>query len=233
MICPVCRKESANVMAINFIERIEWARCSCGCIYQCDPKESDPSKEYVESYKQKKFYDTSSEYPVVTYFPLIEEMTYGRRFLEVDSIDPKVARAAERRGWISYVITKEKQEPPIRFIEDKFTDLNLPKEAKFDCIYSYHNLDKTLNFKEVISKFHQSLNPTGVLFLACPDSEFVDELGVTQFNHWYSDNKIIFSRKEIVKALEFEGFSVVLARANNSSRFIKNNDFHIIAQRGL
>jgi predicted SAM-dependent methyltransferase len=194
-------------MGITFHERLEWVRCSCGCVYQFEPVNVDPSEEYLESLTQKKFLESSTIYPVTTYFPLIEEMTFGRRLLSENEVFNK---EAERRGWV---------------INDK--------SKKRDCIISYHQLDKTGYFREELERLHDLLEPSGVLFLAVPDAEYIDSLGVVNFGHWFRDNKIIFSRREMCRLLEQAGFEVILARANNSSRFVKNNDMHIIAQRGL
>ena len=57
-------------------------------------KERELSEVYLGQYKQKKFYDDSAAYPVNVYFPIIEEMTFGRRLLEVDSLDLGISKSA-------------------------------------------------------------------------------------------------------------------------------------------
>jgi len=229
MICPVCRNETINGMKITGFETLNWARCSCGVIFQEMIEEKTISNDYLEQYKQKKFYESSAQYPVDVYFPLIEEITFGRRLLEVDSLDLEVCNAAAKRGWITFA-TSEKELTGTSVWTDKFLNIKDAPETKFDCIYVYHWIEKLIN-GESLRKLHDWLNPGGVLFLATPDSHYVDEIGVVNFGHWFKENNIIFSRAAMKKELEKAMFEVVLLRGNPSNRFLKCNDMHIIARR--
>lgn len=210
---------------------LTFVRCSCGVVFQEEIKERELSELYLGQYKQKKFYDDSAAYPVTAYFPLIEEMTYGRRLLEIDSLDLGISKAAADRGWVTFATSSEKHEKT-HILEDKFINLKEVPELKFDCIVAYHYIEKRVD-GEVLKKFREWLNPGGVLFIATPDTHYLDEVGFVNFGHWFPDNNVMFSKPMLKRELEKAMFDVIMMRSNPSTRFIKNNDIHCIAQRGM
>lgn len=231
MICPHCCNETIHGMSIKALDTINWIRCSCGVIFQEKIECKDISDGYLEQYKQKKFYEDSASYPVSVYFPIIEEMTFGRRMLEVDSIDLEVSKAAAERGWITYA-TSQADAEKTHVMKKKFLDIKETPDVKFDLIFAYHYIEK-LDSGDVLKKFRDWLNPGGVLFIATPDTHFVDEIGVVNFGHWFKENNILFSKSALKRELEKAMFEVVLVRGNPSSRFLKSNDMHVIARRGM
>ena len=236
MNCPFCGRNNQNLMRIDFVDKIDWLRCPCGSVYQVEPKECEVyGKEYLEVYKKNRFYDRVAQYPTKVYFPIIEEATYGRKMLEIDSIDLEVTKEAQRRGWVCYS-TGDQETKDCISAKDKelkfFNDAEFPEEAGFDLIYSYHNIEKSDNQAKFIAKCFKLLNGGGCLFLATPDMDFIDYDGVLEFGHFYKENKLMMNMRRVIKELERFGFDVIVRKQNTSPRFLKNNDMHIIAQKG-
>ncbi len=239
MNCPFCGRLNNNLMRITFIDKIDWLRCPCGCVYQVNYKEcKDCSQEYLEVHRKHKFYEKASKYPTQVYFPIIEEATYGRKMLEVDGIDLIVTKEAQRRGWVCYSTGDKEVENCISAKNEdgelvSFKDTEFPGEAKFDLIYSYHSIEKYDNQAKYLSRCLKLLNGGGLLFIATPDMDFIDYDGVVNFGHFFKENKLMMNTRRIVKELEKFGFDVIFQKQNTSPRFLKNNDMHIIAQKGL
>lgn len=230
-ICPVCGRQSKWLIEMSYIDKLEWLKCSCGCVWQLgDNLTGVIGEKYIELEKVHKFYEESQKYIADVYIPIIEESTFGRKMIEFSDLDLLFSEECARRGWVCYSF--DKKSDTVKKIEEPFLETKFDADIKADFIYFYHTLEKKINFKEYLSKSFDALNSKGLIFIATPDTSFIETDGPMSFNHWHKENIILFNRNMLCKELEKVGFNVVLCRKNESSRFPKNNDMHIIAQKG-
>ena len=102
--CPICGK------ATNYIYRIEadkektdWYRCQCGIIFQDKfPGYSAFNSEYLKRYDTEM--TANAEHTARIYAPVVEDMTYGRMFLDVGYGTNYVMDFFKKRGWLTWGI---------------------------------------------------------------------------------------------------------------------------------
>ncbi len=82
--CPACNEPVKLSFTIADEEKTEWIFCSCGSVFH--QKKIDKAHfddKFIKFYKEYRSVQERYEYLERVYLPLIEEMTYGRRFLDV------------------------------------------------------------------------------------------------------------------------------------------------------
>ena len=110
-LCPVCGSVTrmVHLMKNEQDEKSMWYHCLCGIIFQdrypLDGTEQKAiyKKDYVDGYLGlgQKHID-ASQYPVRLYGPIIEELTYGRKMLEVGFCTTFLMQAFKERGWLAW-----------------------------------------------------------------------------------------------------------------------------------
>jgi SAM-dependent methyltransferase len=233
--CPIC---SSYVSQVYYMQdattKIEskWYSCSCGVVFQ----NQHPTAVYDAKYRKKyEIYDKKTEsafqYPVRIYSPLIEELIYGRKVLIVGTPTFHQTEAFSTRGWIDYSIDKNSSYIPSdrRFVGD-FETYEFPE--KYNLIWIYHTLECFIDPIKALQKCKDLLVEDGILFMASPDTDFINTRSSSNFIHWKPEyNHIMWNRRSMAKHLDSLGFNVILNRQNYEHRFPAWDDFHILAQR--
>lgn len=244
--CPICGVDTNYTYYIeeSGLKPVRWYRCQCGVIFQLDnPAGKDLfGKQLTEKMR------SNYSHQCKTYAPLIEELTYGRKMLEVGHGDATFnMEAFAKRGWLTWAIDKDDRctklhnlftgdfnafdfNPPIEGLEDFVTDKI--EDMKFDLIWASYVLEENSNPIEFLKKAKDSLSETGVLYLSTPDIDFLNKTGVMNFPHWDSKrNKILWSERALKRELERLGFKIIMCRRNFAKRFGSFYDIHLIAQK--
>ena len=241
-LCPVCF-QLMNVRRSLKTSRdsekaTQWYECYCpgsehGHIIlnqNQEPDSSDHIKEYAGGgWKQRH----RAEYGVYVYFPLIEELTFGRKILEVGFALPYVLRKARDRGWIATGMdlhVARKSERGIEIIEDDFETHDF-KERKYDLIWVSHVLEHFKDWKLAIEKVFKLLRPEGIVFISSPDVSLISKTGVITWGHWDTRHKTLFSANTFNQEIQKIGFKSILLRTNEGPRHVSQNDFHGIWQK--
>lgn len=249
-VCPVCSSQT------NYVYNIDdrgtekrFFRCSCGAVFKEQYEESH-FNEYDEKYLIAHADANHNQFThsARCYANVIEELTYGRQFLEVGGLSGQVMRFFQGRGWIGSMIdcnpaVEAKGNIHRGDIETYDFSINVPEEFKeavgseklerrFDLIWMSHVIEHVKNPVVTIKKLHDMLNPSGVLYLAAPEPEFIMKTGVAGWPHWKpKEHHVMMPMNVMVKELERLGMEVILKKKNFSSRFIQWYDFHVIAQK--
>lgn len=229
MICPVCNSKVITKYDVTALDKkeIEWGHCICGAIFHT--KGIDKSffdEKYLKAWQEIKGLPERFDYLMRVYLPLIEDLTYGRKFLDVGFTLNYHIKNLARRGWVATGIDLIENDYVIGDFEDyKFPD-------KFDFINFGHCLETFLKPIEAIKKAYDLLDDNGVLMIATPNPEIIFTVGIGNFGHWdYKEKHIFISKQELENIARRVGFDIVLSRRNFSQRFIMYNDLHLILQK--
>lgn len=254
--CPICQKETNYAYRINHAdtkESSDWRHCPCGVIFQTEqPKHDKYNEKYIADYMGAKEARIRGYHAAYTYAPIIEELTYGRMLLDVGFNTTYIMDFFNERGWLTWGIDVNKDTNAIGniykgdFINYDFqphvkedADEEVKKRIKdgrikrtFDLIWMSHVLEHFKDPIAALKKAKDLLSPTGAIYIATPDIDFITKTGTPYFPHWKKDEHyIMWSERALVRELERLGFNIVMKRRNYSSRFISYYDVHIIAQQ--
>lgn len=235
--CPICK---AYVCHLYYMKDAtsgilsKWFSCSCGVVFQAKKPTFVYDKEYRKKYDDadKKIKD-DFKYPVKVYAPIIEELIYGRKVLIVGSPTNHQKDEFERRGWIPTIIDKNTAfESSERYISSDFEEYKFKESEKFNLIWIYHTLECLNDPVASLELCVKLLVEDGILFIASPDTDFINTRSSSNFIHWKPEhNHIMWNRRSISRHLENLGFNVILNRQNYEHRFPAWDDYHLIAQK--
>lgn len=202
--------------------------CPCGTLFHKKGIKKDLySKDYAVKYLQGKKIEERFDYFVHCYAPVIEEMTMGRKFLDVGFTLDRNIEEMKRRGWVSTGI--ELFENP--YIQGDFEKHDFKKE-RYDFIKMGHVLECLDDPIRALAKAVFLLEPRGVMFVSCVDAEALWHVGMQNFGHWGSQERWWYpSERQFVKIAESLQLKVVMRRKNFGRRFSEWNDFHLILQK--
>lgn len=244
--CPICGIETTYSYNIEESDNkaVLWYRCQCGVIFQTEKPKGKPlfSDKITEDMR------ANFEHQCKIYSPIIEELTYGRKILEVGTGNVTYnLEAFARRGWLTWGIEKDARAIPQPNIYrgdfitydfspqieglDKHVSDNIP-DMKFNLIWASQVLEENSDPIEFFKKAYNILEGEGVLYLSTPDIDFINKTGLSNFIHWDKKrNKILWSEAALKRELERVGFKIIMCRRNFAKRFRGYYDVHIIAQK--
>jgi predicted SAM-dependent methyltransferase len=235
--CPICK---AYVCHKYFMQdavskrQSKWYSCSCGIVFQEDVPKGKYDKAYWDKYAEFDLKTKASyEYPVRIYMPLIEELVYGRRALLVGRDNDHQHNALETRGWVAETIDKnDYYVDKLRCFTGDFETYEFNDNVKYSLIWLYSVMECFKEPVEALNKCMNLLTEDGILFIASPDTDFINTRSSSSFIHWKPEhNHIMWNRSSISRHLEKLGFNIIMNRQNYEHRFPAHDDFHIIAQK--
>lgn len=235
-ICPACPGEAVSNSMFKMHnsdtdQMSRWHECVCGCVWQADPVVQDFGSTYIKKLlEDKEKYAESSTYPCRLYAPIIEELTYGRKMLDVGYTSPYNMLAFRKRGWVSYGIENcPEAETTPRLIKGDFETHSFP--FKFDLLWLSNVMENLRHPLLTLEKAYDILQESGVLYISTPDTDFIRHNSPAGFSHWDRANNLMFSSRSLKFHLEKLGFNVVLQRKNYEKRFTAWDTQHVIAQK--
>lgn len=229
--CPVCNRPSVvsfGVLDANKEENF-WYWCSCGCIFngKMEVDRSVFNDKYIKEYTSIKGFKDRLFYMWKTYLPVIEEATYGRKFLDIGPTTIDNVEFFRKRGWISDSIDLI----PHGGITADFETYNF-KRKLYDFIYMGDVLQSFNDPRAAIKKAYDILDIDGILLITTPSSDIMYQAGLKHWGHWNTkEHFVYFSNRELEKQLSSMGFDIVMKRENYSRRFISHNNQHVIVQK--
>lgn len=196
-----------------------------------EPVQKD--KAYIEKYYEFKEYDMIAVQPGRIYAPLIEELTMGRKMLDVGYCTPHNIDFFKARGWVAFGVESNEEAPETnRLMKDDFEKTEDLYKSSYDCVWMGHVLEKFKDPLSALFKTREILQSNGVLYISTPDSDFLYSKPPGEWTHWNKEeNNIIWNERSLKRELERIGFNVVMCRRNYYSRFGFYHDLHIIAQK--
>ncbi len=228
--CPICKRNQAVSYGVELEDKVTtWYHCFCGVVFHDEEfKQSYFDKKFIDDYANVKNYESRMNYFYKTYGGIIEELTWGRKFLDVGYTIPYNIHYLSDRGWVATGIDIANDELILGDYESH--DFG---EERFDCIHLGHVLESMQDPFKAIETSYNLLNQKGILVITTPAPELILRFGLQGFGHCFNPKeKWIFMPKEnIIKHAEKCGFKEVLSRFNFSERFGIWNDSHIILQK--
>lgn len=228
MRCPICNRDVyINFEVIEEVMPTEWGSCMCGTVFHengIDKKFF--GKMYLNKWANMPDIKERFEYLQRTYLPMVEEMTFGRKFLDVGFTLPHTIKYMRERGWVSMGIDLV----PNDYIRGDFETFDIPET--FDYINMGHCLESFHDPVRALRKAYILLNYNGLLLITHPNGEMIHELGLGKFGHWnFKQSHRFISKRKLEDIAKRIGFDVILSRRNISQRFVMHNDLHILLQR--
>jgi len=239
--CPICGSVTFMVHHMSHNkERSDYWHCKCGVVFQSafpitetKTYEDVYTKDYADNYLAlgDKYIDIS-RYPARIYAPIIEELTYGRKMLEVGYLSHFLMQAMKERGWLPWGIDVMKDSADTeRLIKGNFETYDF-KNLQFNLIWMSHVFEHFKDPVAVLKKCYDLMPEDGVLYIATPDTDFIHTRSSSGFTHWKKDEHyIMWNKDSLVRELEKQGFEVIVARRNYEQRFSSWDDCQILAQK--
>lgn len=235
--CPICKSYVSHAYFMQDAKtkkKSRWFSCSCGVVFQANkPTAIYDDKYWLERSEYDKKIEAAYQYPIRVYAPLIEELIYGRRVLIIGRSNTYQEEALSARGWVPTIIDKNTSFTTTdNIIAADFEQHNFPLERKYNLIWLYHTLECFSDPVASLALCDKLLVEDGVIFIATPDTDFINTRSSSCFIHWKPDhNHIMWNRRSLTKHLDSLGFNVMLSRQNYEHRFPIWDDFHLIAQK--
>lgn len=213
--------------------------CECGTSFpapdQADPPKQEYKPEYDKAYLTGRGARAMFEYQKRVYMPLIEDLTYGRRFLEVGYVGPYGLDFVRERGWVPFGLDICRGADPGDhrhaygdFLRHEFK----PPLSQFDCVWMGHVIEHFPNPPVALARAYDVLDSSGLIFVSSPDTDFLHRVGTRSFGHFHSGEHTVLYRVEtFAKIAEKIGFTTVLARKSAVRRGTTWNEFHYIGQK--
>lgn len=238
--CPACNEDVRLSFAVADGEKTSWFFCSCGTLFH--QKKIDQkffNEEYKKNFMDHKGLDERFDYLERLYVPLVQELTYGRHFLDVGFTCDNHIKSLSSKGWICDGIDLIASDHICGdFLDHKFTDKYdeqgkvVEVEKKYDFIKMGHVLGSFENPMKALYKACSLLNDKGVLLITDPDGDLANKYSVFLYGHFDAKQRwIIYSQRQMCKILGSLGFEIILARKNEEQRLMRWYDYHIIAQK--
>lgn len=226
--CPVCSTDVKLSFQIADKDRTDWIFCKCGSIFHQKALVDEYwMQEYHPRYLEWKAIEKRYEYIERVYLPLVEELTYGRNFLDVGYGADFHIRNLAQRGWKSNGVDLYVD----GYLKDDFEGHDF-KDEKFDFILFSNVLGAFKNPIKAIYKTWELLNSGGLVLIMSPDAEFVYEKGMFEFGNWqWQEQWIIFSMRQLIKILETLNFEIIVKHKNSEKRMLGWNYFNILTQK--
>ena len=239
--CPVCDRPSIHARSIAESQDLKdsalWYSCSCGVTYQNDPPEtSAKNASYIQKYKDIKEYEDIADYRARIYAPIVEELTYGRKLLDVGFTIKNNMEHFQKRGWLTFGIdNNEATETTDRIQKIDFESEDIFKvypHRFFNVIWMSFVIEWFKNPCAAIEKAWHMLEEDGVLFISTPDTDFLYSKPPTEWSWWNrKEHYIYWNERSLCRELEKRGFNIILKRRNYYQRLGHYHDLQIIAQK--
>ena len=227
IVCPICLSPCKLSFTIADEQKTDWIFCNCRCIFHMNKVDKSIfDEEYHKKVLDFKALPERCEYLMRQYLPIVRELTYGRKFLDVGyGFDYHLVNL-KKDGWITNGIDLLNH----GYICDDFETHDF-KANRFDFILMSRVLECFHNPIKALYKAKELLAINGVLLIITPDSELVYERGMFEFGNWNpTDKSVIFSELQLKKVLETLGFKVILSRKDTERRGLGWNHVHVMVQ---
>jgi len=239
--CPLCNREcfqSVNTKSKvqdtdNFITSI-WLLCCCGAVWNNEPYDTKVfNTEYTKGYAEAKNAKERYDYYIRVYVPLIEELTYGRKMLDVGyGVDWNIL-AMRERGWLATGIDLI---PNDKYHTGDFLSFDFGKE-RFDLIKMTDVLSMFHDPGQAIKVAYDLLYPTGILWLTFPDTDLLKTGTLASWGHWNAKEHKVHINEAILRDIftkcdDLTGrMNIKVIHRNISKRFVSWNVCNVIAQK--
>src|SRR3972149_3930737 len=207
-----------------------WFLCKCGCLVNNESKvdKSFFNEEYRKVFKELKQVKSRSQYFMDMFLPLVEEITYGRKFLDVGFCEPYNIDYLEERGWLTNGIDLLDN----KYIKGDFETHEFESFEQYDFIYMGGMIESFNYPVQALEKAYKMLRNEGCLLITTPCADSIFISGIKRFGHWNGKSSLcFFSKRKLLEILQNIGYNVVVQRENYGQRFLTWNTVHILVQK--
>lgn len=237
--CPVCLRTVFNNFTLTDMagEKAGWYMCFCGCKFHAEPP-YPPEKIYTQKfrneYRDGKRQKERQEYIIRLYAPMVEELTWGRKHLDVGLVYPYLLDSMQERGWVSRGTSRCSQDGDRPDIEICNPEDKKPDTERWDLITMIDVLQTFENPVGELHKAYKMMQAGGCLLVITPDADQLDLVGWHGWGHWNRrEHRCYWSGRMFLDVVKRLGFDVVAFWRNVNLKFTASRTFHCLLQKPL
>jgi len=234
--CPLCERSVSlcfNITESDLISE-DWFFCQCGGWFHkglFDQKIFNI--DYFKKFNEIREIKERIDYLIRLYAPLIEDGTYGRRFLDVGFTINEMMSKMKDRGWNCYgseIIDKEVFENKFPIFSGDFEKYKI--NEKFDFIHLGHVFECFDSPRDAFTKVYFLTRDEGYILIRCVSPELIHTLGLKGFGHFQSNEKRFFIPMQWFKNMaNLLNLDIICSVKNISKRMNIWNDYHLLLKK--
>lgn len=159
--------------------------------------------------------------------------TFKRAVLDIGSINPELLDCFSRQGFKTFGMDIHKH--PLgdhKLIVSDFEKFDIGGNERFSVIWASHVVEHFKDPIAAVGKVHSILDEGGLLFVAMPDTYFIDWGSPYKWGHWHlKEHHILWDLDCFCELLEEKGFEIIMKRHNPETNMICLADMHILARK--
>lgn len=234
LVCGLVRNPENNYQ-VMIIPSKGYSFCRCKDIFYTRWDNIDQSvydENYIRGYTSPEVDILFSNYGKV-YFPKLKENNPDiKSFMEIGCVNHTVLDRAKEQGWETFAVDIN---PNIDFGQHEKIICDVEKlklDRKFDVIWASHIFEHFQHPLKVLDNLRDALTDKGQIFIAMPDTGFIDLLTPYNWTHWIlKEHYILWNVDGFVRETEKRGFKCRFKTSNNDVGFICGGDFHTVFQK--
>ena len=212
-----------------------WFHCACGCVFNLHKPDKAKvfSEEYRKQFEGLKEIKNRYDWYIRNYATIVEEKTYGRKFLDVGFCVDYIIQEMRRRGWVATGIDLIKN----NMITGNFETFDFGKE-RFDFIWLGDVLQCFDEPMVALRKAYELLYPSGFIFIVTPNTDLIKEGKISTWGHWNMDeSRQFFSYgllERMIQRVDLNtngNLKIIYVDNNCSQRFPSWNNMHLLCQK--
>lgn len=232
--CRVChgRMEVKYSMKNTQGDELVYKLCRCGTVQHDDSVDKTKfNGEYLNNLRDTKFFQERIDYSRRTYFPIIEDASYGRESLDIGFGFEENIVEMRKRGWLADGIDLIQNQLTTGDFEAQEFEPNM----FWDLVIMHHVLASFDDPIKALRKAISIIKPGGLLFLMAPDTSLILRTTYAEFGHWAKENRTMLSLHRTIIECIRAGMeeTPLVAVSNQSKRFLYYNDYHLIMRKGM
>ena len=214
-----------------------WYHCYCGLLFNLHKtdKKNVFTDEYRKKYAGLKEIDLRYDWYIRNYAPMVEEKTYGRKFLDIGYCLDYVIQGMRKRGWVSTGIDLI----PGSLIEADFETYNFKKET-YDFIFLGNVLQCFDDPMSALRKAYNLLNPCGLMLIVTPNTDLFRLDKIPAWGHWdMEENRQFLSfglLEQMIQRVDSTmrgNLKIIYSDDVLSQRFVTLNTMHVLCKKEM
>lgn len=221
--CPFCKEHQIIMMrgvcidiedsSIQVTHDKGYSFCNCRNIFYTNWKNIDQTiydSDYQHKYKTKNLI-TVAENQVKEVFPKIHNLKKdAKTFLEIGSIHDIILDYAKDKGMETVGIEISKRESKHKLINYNIEDIQISSfTGKQDIIWATHVLEHLKDPAAALNNFKRSMADDGILYIAMPDTKYINWSNPMNFDWWVLEHHILWNRDDFIIFAEEQGLKCI------------------------
>lgn len=239
-VCPFCSKEQEirvhghrpeGTGYVKIDETVGYSFCNCKNVFFTDFKNMKQSLYESKDYSEK--YSGVGEIikkHLTFYLPYFQERG---KFLELGTVNEALIEHAKELGFDAYGSDYSYRESKNKMIFGDFEKEDFSEHyGTFSVLFASHIFEHFKSPLLALNKCNDLLCSGGRIFLAMPDTYFIDWKNPYAWGHWHiEEHYTLWDMNSWVDEMKQAGFKILFKTHNTRPEFVCSGDFHVIAEK--